>query len=44
VSRGGEAFEAQLDNQIAGSYHGYPMATEDDFRLKVMEEWDKRER
>jgi len=43
VSEEGEAFEAQLENQETGVYHGYPMPQEDDFRLEVIEEWQKRE-
>ncbi len=44
VSPEGVAFEAQLENRDAGSYHGYPMAMEDDLRAVVIREWDDRER
>lgn len=43
VSETGEAFEAQLENQATGAYHGYPMPEDDDFRSKVIEEWRRRE-
>jgi hypothetical protein len=35
-------FEAQLENEATGSYHGYPMPQEDDFRDVVLEEWARR--
>jgi hypothetical protein len=40
----GEAFEAQLENREQGTYHGYPMAADDDFRRLVLREWDRRGR
>lgn len=43
VSEAGEVFEAQLENQTTGTYHGYPLPEDDDFRLKVIGEW-KRDR
>ncbi len=43
VSEAGEAFEAHLENQATGAYHGYPMPEDDDFRSKVIEEWSGRE-
>ncbi|MBN2497984.1 MAG: hypothetical protein JXR96_25545 [Deltaproteobacteria bacterium] len=43
LSDEGEAFEAQLENQMTGTYHGYPMPEEDDFRSAVIEEWRRRE-
>lgn len=43
VSDTGEAFEAQLENQLMGVYHGYPMAADDDFRLRVLKEWTRHE-
>ena len=43
VSETGEVFEAQLENKETGSYHGYPMPEDDDFRSKVIEEWNSRE-
>ncbi len=32
-------FEAQLDNQETGSYHGYPMPEADPFRQLVLRAW-----
>ena len=32
-------FEAQLDNQETGSYHGYPMPEADPFREVVLRAW-----
>jgi hypothetical protein len=43
VSDTGEAFEAQLENQDTGVYHGYPMPIDDDFRSEVIEQWGIRE-
>ena len=43
VSGAGEVFEAQLENEAKGVYHGYPMPEDDDFRLKVIKEWECRE-
>ena len=37
-----EAYEAQLENRTRGSYHGYPMPADDDFRRLVMLEWKRR--
>jgi len=42
VSASGEVFEAQLENQSTGVYHGYPMPEDDDFRLNVVEKWHAR--
>jgi len=42
VSADGEAFEAQLENEVQGVYHGYPMAQDDDFRSRVIDEWNNR--
>lgn len=39
----GAAFEAQLENETAGTYHGYPMPDNDDFRKDVLENWKARE-
>jgi len=43
VSESGEPFEAQLENRINGTYHGYPMPKADDFRSLVIEEWGRRD-
>jgi hypothetical protein len=37
-----EAFEAQLENRVQGTYHGYPMAAEDNFRYIILKEWLRR--
>jgi hypothetical protein len=42
VSAAGEPFEAQLENPERGDYHGYPMAADDDFRVFVLNEWNRR--
>jgi hypothetical protein len=39
----GNAFESQLENHEQGTYHGYPMPVEDDFRKLVLAEWPRRE-
>jgi len=38
----GQPFEAELENNILGSYHGYPMPKDDDFRVIVLREWLNR--
>jgi hypothetical protein len=42
VSDAGEVFEAQLENPAQGTYHGYPMPEDDDFRRLVLKEWKAR--
>ncbi len=42
VDEAGHVFEAQLENQVTGSYHGYPMPADDDFRAEVVAEWRMR--
>ncbi len=42
VSDDGHLFEAQLENKDMGTYHGYPMPKDDDFREIVVEEWKRR--
>lgn len=39
----GEPYEAQLENNDQGVYHGYPMPKDDDFRNIVLAEWTRRE-
>ncbi|MCC5840004.1 MAG: hypothetical protein JJT96_07760 [Opitutales bacterium] len=39
VADDGTPLEAALDNQETGSYHGYPMWTEDEFAKKVLAKW-----
>lgn len=42
VSDAEVVFEAQLDNQEQGTYHGYPLQTDDPFREEVLREWKGR--
>jgi len=42
VSAAGVAFEAQLENHDQGIYHGYPLQFDDDLRVKILEEWNRR--
>lgn len=37
-----EPYEAQLENQEQGIYHGYPMPADDDFRRIILLEWNRR--
>ncbi len=43
VTDDGIALEAQLENPGNGTYHGYPMPTNDWFRPKVIEQWNAHE-
>lgn len=38
----GQTFEAELENQAIGSYHGYPMPADDEFAKVVITEWQSR--
>lgn len=40
VTSEGHPLEAQLENPVQGTYHGYPMPSSDDFRELVLERWD----
>lgn len=31
--------EAQLENQVQGTYHGYPMPEADPMRKEILERW-----
>ncbi len=42
VSDAGEVFESQLENQVRGTYHGYPLQHDDAFRTVVLKEWSRR--
>ena len=42
VTEAGEPLEAQLENPAAGTYHGYPMPTEDPMHDLVLKEWRLR--
>jgi hypothetical protein len=39
VTDDGIPLEAQLENAAAGTYHGYPMEVNDDFRQAVIDKW-----
>lgn len=41
VTRDGVALEAQLENRVLGTYHGYPLTLNDDFRDVVLERWNR---
>lgn len=38
----GMPFEAQLQNHLQGTYHGYPLLPADPFHDKVLERWDEQ--
>ena len=38
----GEAYEAQLQNEDNGEYHGYPLSNDDDFGAEVLNAWNER--
>ena len=40
----GGAFEAELDNQELGTYHGYPMGANDPFAQTVIQKWHDRKK
>ncbi|MFP1678786.1 hypothetical protein ACLD02_08810 [Alloalcanivorax sp. C16-2] len=42
VTGDGVALEAQLENKVAGEYHGYPMPPTDPFAEQVLREWEAR--
>lgn len=39
VTEEGQPVEAQLEDQVQGTYHGYPMPENDAFREKILERW-----
>ena len=41
VTRDGVPLEAQLENRVLGTYHGYPLTLNDDFRDVVLERWNR---
>lgn len=43
VTDDGHPLEAQLDNSLLGSYHGYPMPESDPFGRVVLDHWFSRE-
>lgn len=41
ITPDGIPLEAQLENREAGTYHGYPMPENDDFREAVLGAWNR---
>ena len=41
VAPDGTPLEAQLENPVQGTYHGYPMPSTDDFREEVSKRWQQ---
>ena len=41
VTQDGYPLEAQLENQMQGTYHGSPMPVTDDFREEVLKYWNQ---
>ena len=41
VTGDGVPLEAQLENRVHGTYHGYPLASNDDFGDVVLERWNR---
>ena len=39
VTKDGHPLEAQLENHVQGTYHGYPIPSTDDFREQVLTRW-----
>jgi hypothetical protein len=42
MTKDGIPLEAQLENPGNGTYHGYPLEENDDFRKVVIDTWQKR--
>jgi len=42
VTTDGHALEAQLDNEETGTYHGYPMLSDEPLREAVIERWNQQ--
>lgn len=40
VTTEGVPLEAALDNEVTGSYHGYPIPKDDEFGKKVVKKWN----
>jgi len=40
VTSAGHAVEAQLENQVQGTYHGYPMPEADPMRHEILKRWN----
>ena len=43
VNQDGHPLEAQLENRNQGTYHGYPLASNDPFRNHVLSFWSSNE-
>lgn len=41
VTADGIALEAQLENPVLGTYHGYPIPAADPFLLEVIRRWER---
>ena len=41
VTEGGVPMEAQLEDHVRGTYHGYPLLAEDPFHEVVLEKWEE---
>ena len=41
VTSDGIPLEAQLENRVQGTYHGYPLASNDDFGEVVLDLWNR---
>ena len=41
VTQDGYPLEAQRENHVQGTYHGYPMPSTDDFREEVLKRWNQ---
>lgn len=42
VSKDGKPLEAQLENPIVGTYHGYPMSESDPLAADVIRRWNSK--
>jgi hypothetical protein len=41
VTQDGIPLEAMLEDRVQGTYHGYPLASHDDFGDEVLERWNR---
>ena len=42
VTADGYPLEAQLENGVQGTYHGYPVPDNDPFRERILERWNQQ--
>ena len=42
VDENDAVYEAKTDTRTPGTYHGYPLEAEDDFRAYILAEWKRR--